>query len=203
MNCPNCGSHVSDGSLFCQNCGTKIEATPEPGMDNQSGSYTQSDNFGQPEQQDFNQQSYEQQNYGQQNYGQPVYGQQNYGGNQFMNPQYKTRSIALCIIFSIITCGIYAWYWLYKINEEVNDLAGEPNATSGGLVILFSIITCNIYMWFWLYKMGDRVGVIKQKMNRPAGSDSVLYLILAIFGLNIVAFALMQDAINSAIEAGA
>lgn len=119
-----------------------------------------------------------------------------------MNPQYKTRSIALCIIFSIITCGIYGWYWLYKINEEINDLAGEPNATSGGLVILFSILTCNIYMWFWLYKMGDRVGVIKQKMNRPAGSDSVLYLILAIFGLNIVAFALMQDAVNNAIEAG-
>ena len=120
MNCPNCGSHVSDGSLFCQNCGTKIEATPEQGMDNQSGSYTQSENFGQPEQQDFNQQNYEQQNYeqqnyGQQNYGQPVYGQQNYGGNQFMNPQYKTRSIALCIIFSIITCGSGCTRWVTEL----------------------------------------------------------------------------------------
>ncbi len=118
-----------------------------------------------------------------------------------MNVRGTNRNIAVCIILSMVTCGIYGFYWLYMLNEEINSLADEPDATNGALVIIFSIITCNIYMWFWLYKMGERVDRIKANGGQVVGSPntSVLYLILAICGLNIVDFALMQDTINNAI----
>ncbi len=110
------------------------------------------------------------------------------------------RNIAVCIILTFVTCGIYGFYWLYQLNEEINALADEPDATNGALVIIFSLITFNIYMWFWLYKMGERVDRIKEKSGQPSGSNtSVIYLILAICGLNIVDFALMQDTINNAV----
>ena len=111
----------------------------------------------------------------------------------------KNRNIALCIIFSIITCGIYGLYWMYCLNEELNSLSGETNATSGAMVIIFSIITCNIYTWFWLYKMGERCDNIKQNMGRASSSSAVLYLIFGLVGLNIVSYALMQDTINLAV----
>lgn len=110
--------------------------------------------------------------------------------------QIEKRNIALCIVLSIITCGIYGLYWLYKLTEDVNALSGDPNATSGGMVILFSIITCNIYQWFWLYKQGDRIDRVKTARGLPASNSAILYLILGIFGLSIVSWAIMQNEIN-------
>ena len=82
---------------------------------------------------------------------------------------------------------------MYCLNEDINSLSGAENATGGGLVILFSIITCGIYGLYWFYKMGERVDTIK---NQPGASTPILFLILSIFGLSIVNFCLMQDAIN-------
>ena len=98
--------------------------------------------------------------------------------------------------FSIITCGIYGIYWMIKMNDEVNALAGEPGATTGGMVFLFTLITCGIYGWYWLYKMGERCDRIKN-MN---GSSNVLYLILGIVGLSIVSYCLIQDTINKRVS---
>ena len=49
------------------------------------------------------------------------------------------RSIALSIVLSIITFGIYGLYWIYKINNEVNELAEDPIAPGGGMVIFLMI----------------------------------------------------------------
>ena len=62
----------------------------------------------------------------------------------------------MCIIFTLITCGIYGIYWMIKLNDEVNIVSGEPQATSGGIVFLLTIVTCGIYGLYWLYKMGER-----------------------------------------------
>ena len=121
-------------------------------------------------------------------------GYQNQGSSNFgITP----RSIPVAIILTIVTCGIYGLYWLIKLNDEVNQLSGEYQATSGGMVLVFTIITCGIYGWYWLYKMGDRCDRIKG-MN---GSSGILYLILGIFGLSIVSYCLIQDTINKAIGA--
>ena len=45
----------------------------------------------------------------------------------------KKRNIALCVIFSIITFGIYGIYWFIKINNDANELANPPKRTSGGV----------------------------------------------------------------------
>ncbi|MBQ8823870.1 MAG: DUF4234 domain-containing protein [Ruminococcus sp.] len=107
------------------------------------------------------------------------------------------RSIGLCILFSIITCGIYGLYWLYKLTEETNYLSGDTNATSGGIVIILSIVTCGIYGWYWLYKQGERIDRIKTMHNMPPSNSSLVYLLLGIFGLAIISYAIMQNEINN------
>ena len=113
-----------------------------------------------------------------------------------MDYQIQPRNIALCIIFSIITFGIYGIYWMIKINDEVNMLAGEPYATSGGMVFLFSLITCGIYGLYWQFKMGERC----DKIRGVNGSSNVLYLILGILGFMIISMCLMQDTVNKRVE---
>ena len=69
------------------------------------------------------------------------------------------RNIALAIVLSIVTCGIYMLYWFYKAAGKVNkihSLNGEPQDTSAG----------------------------------------ILYLLLSLFGFDIVSLALIQTELN-------
>ena len=111
------------------------------------------------------------------------------------------RSIVVCILLTIVTCGIYGIYWMIKLNDELNATAGKVNATSGGMVFLFTLITCGIYGFFWYYKMGENVDAIKTSQGVPSGSTGILYLILSLLGLGIVNYCLMQDTLNKNVVA--
>ena len=113
----------------------------------------------------------------------------------------QKRNIGLCIVLSIITCGIYGIYWLISMVNELNALSGDENGTSGGVVFLLSIVTCSIYLLFWFYKAGEKINKAKAAKGLPTDSNSgILYLILAVFGLQIVSYALIQNEINSLID---
>ena len=107
----------------------------------------------------------------------------------------QKKNIALCIILSIVTCGIYGIYWFITLTTDANVLA-EENGTTGGMAFLLTLVTCGIYGYYWAYKMGERLDVAASKRGTVAQSRSVLYLILQIFGLGIIGYALMQDSIN-------
>lgn len=97
----------------------------------------------------------------------------------------KQRNIALCIVFSIITFGIYALYWFVCLTNDANQESGQTDATSGGVALLLTIVTCNIYGWFWAYKMGEKIDAIKTKNGQSAGNSSILFLLLQLCGLGI------------------
>ena len=104
-----------------------------------------------------------------------------------------TRNIVVCVLLSIITCGIYGLYWMYTLNEYARAVAPNEWRTSGLTVILLSIITCGIYGLYWNYKMG------KAYMTVNGGNDnSLLFILLSLFGFSIVNWAIMQNDINHA-----
>lgn len=221
--CPNCGTRLpetagaADGydqnSAYGQGgYGPAGGGAGAQGGDNYGpasgygqGGYDQSNSYGQgcyDQSNSYSQGSYDQSNsYGQNGYGNYGYGDGSapygnaYGAGGPMPgaPLPLRRSIALCIIFSIITCGIYDLYWMAKMNDELRALAGEPG-TSGGMVVLFSLITFGIYELYWYYQMGKLVDRVKRS---PSENTGILYLILALFSVGIISDALMQDALNS------
>ena len=67
----------------------------------------------------------------------------------------QQRNIALCIILSIITCGIYGLYWFVCLTNDTNA-AADTEGTSGGVALILTIITCNIYGLYWAYKQGEK-----------------------------------------------
>lgn len=107
----------------------------------------------------------------------------------------KRRNIVACILLSVFTCGIYYIYWICKLNNEVNDLAGQDRYTKSIFVIILTIFTLGIYGWYWSFKMGKRC----EEIRGTSGSLGPIYLILTIFGFKFIALALMQDNINKAI----
>ena len=87
----------------------------------------------------------------------------------------QQRNIAVCIILSIVTCGIYGIYWFIVLSND----------------------TCNIYGLYWAYKQGEKIDKAKTDRGIPSSNSGVIYLILCFVGLGIVAEALMQNELNS------
>ncbi|MBQ8591911.1 MAG: DUF4234 domain-containing protein [Lachnospiraceae bacterium] len=107
----------------------------------------------------------------------------------------QQRNVAVCIILSIVTCGIYGIYWFICLSNDANTVSATAG-TSGGMAFLLSLVTCGIYGLYWMYKQGEKIDFAKQKKGMPSSNSGILYLILAIFGLGIISYALMQDSIN-------
>ena len=106
------------------------------------------------------------------------------------------RNIAVCILLSVVTCGIYGIYWLICLNDDCNRAANNPNGTSGGVVFLLTLVTCGIYGIYWCYKKGQDLDTAFTSRGLTAPNKGVILLVLAIFGLSIISYALIQDDLN-------
>ncbi len=106
----------------------------------------------------------------------------------------KQRSIPVCIILSLITCGIYSLYWMIVLTDDANRLSGRQRP-SGGTALLLTIVTCGIYGYYWAYQMGEALYNAKAQRGIMASNNNILYLILEII-FPIIGWSLMQDEIN-------
>lgn len=102
----------------------------------------------------------------------------------------EEKSIVLCIVLSIVTCGIYGIIWFINLTDDVKAKSNDETLKSGGTSFLLTLVTCGIYGYIWAYKMGKALLKVNGKDN------SVLYLVLQIFGLAIVNYALIQNELN-------
>lgn len=69
------------------------------------------------------------------------------------------RSLGMYILLSIITCGIYSYYFLYTMARDANVICSEDGKKTGGLLafILLSFVTCGFYAIYWYYNLGNRL----------------------------------------------
>ena len=112
----------------------------------------------------------------------------------------QRRSIAMCIILSLVTCGIYGIYWFVVLTDDANTLLPDNkglNNTSGGVAFLLSLVTCGIYGLYWAYKQGEKIDEAKTARVIMSSNSGIIYLLLTIFGFGIIAEALMQNELNS------
>ena len=129
--------------------------------------------------------------------GNPVDGEStNKGSTPGANKTVTNRNIALAIILSFVTCGIYSIIWMVSINDDVNMVNDDINGTSGALVFLFTILTCGIYGIYWNYKMGQKLYEAGSKYGKNINDNSIIYLILSICGLSIISYCLIQNDLN-------
>ena len=107
----------------------------------------------------------------------------------------QQRSIALAIILTIVTCGIYGIYWYIVMTNEIGRLSGDPDF-SGLKHFLLSLVTCGIWTLVWAYQAGKHLNEAQRQRGMMDSDNSVLYLVLCLFGFSIVTYALAQHEVN-------
>lgn len=111
-----------------------------------------------------------------------------------MEQNLKKRNIFVCLIFSILTCGIYSIYWLYTLLDttyKLTEYDGSPI-----LDIIFTFITCGLYGFYLWYKVARLHSEINENHNIKSVNNMLLYIILYFFGLAIINYCILQDDIN-------
>lgn len=191
MFCTKCGKQVPDSTKFCPYCGA--DCSPAQDIASQAGQV-----FNKAEQElgsAFNEvkQSFTGNN--NQNYNQGNNANQNYnnGYNNMNNgtiPPYSgerlkdDRGLLSYILLTLITCGIYGYYFIYKMAHDVNIACEGDGENTSGLVafILLSMITCSIYAWFWYYKLGNRLAANGPRYGVVITENGTTVLMWQIFG---------------------
>ena len=104
-------------------------------------------------------------------------------------------SIVLLIVLSIVTFGIYVFIWIYRVSEFLGKALGREQFSPGVEVVLCLFVP--FYIIYWVYKQAKGIDEVHRMRGNFSNSDlSVICLILTIFSLGLVAYALMQDQIN-------
>lgn len=112
----------------------------------------------------------------------------------------KKRSIPKCLLLTIVTCGIYAFYWAYRLGGEAATVGNDENMDSIAFVCaLFPI------GGFPLAERSFNKGC--ENMGFPHTNKTILYIIFGILGfgiigLSLVSAALIQSDLNKLIDSG-
>lgn len=110
---------------------------------------------------------------------------QQYAGGMMRTPVKTDYSLGMFILLTIITCGIYGYYIVYKLAQDVNQMCAEDGDKIGGLAayILLSFVTCGIYNIYWLYKIQNRMHMAAPRYNVMVGENGSSILLWYILGL--------------------
>ncbi|MBE6687329.1 MAG: DUF4234 domain-containing protein [Ruminococcaceae bacterium] len=106
------------------------------------------------------------------------------------------RRILLCILLSIISCGLYLLYWMYSLNGELNKMADNKEYPNGITVIVITVASCGIYGLIWSYKMSKCIKTITESHGDSDPKYGALFILLNLFGLFIINYAIMQKTVN-------
>lgn len=110
--------------------------------------------------------------------------------------QYK-KNPWMIILFSILTCGIYFFVWVYATTKALNDILGE-DTPDPAIAVVLSLFTCGIYQIYWYYVIAKKLSAANQKTGNTITTDnSIIFVLLAIFGLGIVNIFIAQADLNN------
>ena len=103
------------------------------------------------------------------------------------------RNIALSIVLTIITGGVYAYYWQYKLIENTRVVQGTRGSCVGEFLCFMFV---PFYALYWWFTRGNSVEQILSKQGYHTSGSGILYLILSFFGLQMVSMAIAQYDFN-------
>ena len=94
----------------------------------------------------------------------------------------RERSSVQVVVFSILTCGIYALYWVYKTSEELRDATGDPSINPS-VDVLLSVVTCFAWMIYVLHRDAQKTHQASVRINPARKDQTQTILIMAVLSL--------------------
>lgn len=183
MFCSQCGAPMGDNDKFCGVCGAPNTAAPRAAASASQPQF-QPQPFVAPQPQ-------------QQYTGQ--YAQQSASAPMDYGPVKADRSLIGWLLLSLVTCGIYSFYFLYCLARDINVMCQDDGDSTPGLAafILLSFVTCGFYAYYWYYKIGNRLqanapryGLVFQENGTTVLLWQIIGVLLCglgpIFAMNII-----------------
>ena len=201
MFCSKCGAQVADGQTNCPNCGAPVGGFAQQVKQGAGNVFNKAEqemgNAFQNAKQAFNNNGYQQDGYQQNAYQQNAYQQNAYQQNAYQQNAYQPngyqsnyqtqgqgkalqtdRNLIMYILLSIVTCGIYSYYFVWKMAADVNVACKGDGKSTSGLVayIILSYITCGFYSYYWEYSIANRLqaNAPRYGLNFPENGTTVL-----------------------------
>ncbi|HEX8653340.1 MAG TPA: DUF4234 domain-containing protein [Pyrinomonadaceae bacterium] len=130
-------------------------------------------------------------------YEEPAYMEPQTGG--IITPGEK-RDPLMVLILGLVTCGIYALYWVYKTSSEIRDALGREDINPA-LDTVLTLVTCYIWLVYLAYKYPQLLLQLQERAGQPRNDISLVSLILAIVGLTPVSLYMIQSELNNVWDA--
>ena len=105
---------------------------------------------------------------------------------------YHIRNIAVDLVLTLVTCGIYNVFIQYKQILAVNAMLRQEKYSFVPWFLL-SLITCGLYHVYHEYRVSEDIARI---LEDRSGQLPLISLLLSLFGLSFVADAIQQSKIN-------
>jgi len=106
---------------------------------------------------------------------------------------FENKNIAVCIILSFLTCGIYTIFWLVSIIHNVHKLHGDYHSAAAEVLLNLFV---PFYSYYWMYKNAKQMYEDSNRYHGSIPDNAALYIILALLGLNLVNLAIIQNEFN-------
>lgn len=180
--CTKCGQQNADDARGCSNCGQPFTGqagstpfTAPPPVGQQAGSQWGTPPGGAPMQ--------------------PMSG----GGLASVG---EKKEPAMVIVFAILTCGIYLYFWIYQTSTDIKNALGGREDINPTMDIVLCIVTCGLYFIYLLYKYPQLLLELQDRTRQPRNDISTISIILGVVGLGIVSIFMIQTELNKVWDAG-
>ena len=104
------------------------------------------------------------------------------------------RNIGMSILLSLLTLGIYSFYWKYLLVKNVRAIKNDNSSCTGEMLCLIFVPFYSIYWWV---TRGETVRVEFSRRGLSTCSHEVLFGVLEFFWLEIIAMIIMQNDFNT------
>lgn len=111
----------------------------------------------------------------------------------------KNRNIALVIVFGLISCGIYWYYWLY-VTADALEQQGQAGGVGAAVILILSILLPPVGFIMFGMSAADNLNNINTQRGLPTQDNKTLYIILGLL-IAIVLVIMVQLEINKLVPA--
>ena len=113
----------------------------------------------------------------------------------------EKRDPIMVIVFGILTCGIYLYFWIYQTSTDIKNALGGREDINPTMDIVLTIVTCGLYFFYLAYRYPQLLLELQDRTRQPRNDISTVSIILAVVGLGIVSLFMIQTELNKVWDA--
>lgn len=110
----------------------------------------------------------------------------------------KKRSVAAVVILTLITCGIYGYYWLFVTARDLQKESGTSEI-SPVVILLLSLFVSVAGTALLGFDANTTVNALKAQCGMKQEDNKILWIVLGAL-IPIVLYGLIQNEVNHVLD---